>query len=118
MMKRRRLLIPSPLDWRRTPTPVPHPAFPVLAERGGTPLRARRPVALVDTREKKPFDFSRFEGWCADVHRKALELGDYSVAGLEQLCVVERKDLPDLIRSFTSDRTAFVRRLQRMSQYS
>ena len=88
-MKRRRLLIPSPLDCRRTPTPVPHPAFPVLAERGGTQLRAPRPVALVDTREKNPFDFSRFEGWFADVQRKALELGDYSVAGLEQLCVVD-----------------------------
>jgi len=61
----------------------------VLAERGGTQLRAPRPVALVDTREKNPFDFSRFEGWFADVQRKALELGDYSVAGLEQLCVVD-----------------------------
>jgi len=117
-MNRRRLLIPSPLDWRMTPTPVPHPALPVLAQRGGTQLRAPRAVALVDTREKNPFAFSRFEGWFADVQSKALELGDYSVAGLEQLCVVERKDLPDLVRSFTSDRAAFVRRLQRMSQYS
>jgi ERCC4-type nuclease len=117
-MKRRRFLIPSPLDWQMTPRPVLHPALPVLAERGGTQLQTPRPVALVDTREKNPFDFSRFEGWFADVQRRALALGDYSVAGLEHLCVVERKGLPDLIRSFTSDRPAFVRRLQRMSQYS
>ncbi len=32
--------------------------------------------------------------------------------------MVERKDLPDLVRSFTTDRPAFVRRLQRMSRYS
>ena len=69
-MKRRRLLVPSPLDWRMTPAPVPHPALPVLAERGGTQLRTPRPVALVDTREKNPFDFSRFEDWFADVQRR------------------------------------------------
>jgi len=32
--------------------------------------------------------------------------------------VVERKDLPDLIHSFTAERPAFVHRLRLMSQYS
>ena len=50
-------------------------------------------MAVVDTREKHPFGFSRFEGWFADVQRRALDLGDHS-AGLEHLCVIERKDLP------------------------
>jgi hypothetical protein len=118
LMKRRRFLIPSPLDWQTITRPVPHPVIPVLAERGGTRLRVPLPVAVVDTREKHPFDFHRFDGWFADVQRRPLELGDYSIAGLEHLCVVERKDLPDLVRSFTSDRHVFVRRLQRMSQYS
>ena len=117
-MKRRRFLIPSPLEWQTTTRPVLHPVIPVLAERGGTQLQAPRPVAVVDTREKNPFDFRRFEGWFADVQHRPLEQGDYSVAGLEHLCVVERKDLPDLVRSFTSDRLAFVRRLQQMSRYS
>jgi len=40
-----------------------------------------------------------FEGWFADVVRSALELGAYFVAELEQRCVVEHKDLPDLIHS-------------------
>jgi hypothetical protein len=48
---------------------------------------------LVDTREQNPFDFSRFEGWFEEVEKKALKLGDYSVAGLEDRCVVVRKDL-------------------------
>ena len=51
------------------------------------------------------------------IEKKPLQLGDYSVAGLEDVCVVERKDLPDLIRSLTADRSVFVDRLRRMSRY-
>jgi ERCC4-type nuclease len=35
------------------------------------------------------------------------------VAGLEDVCIVERKDLPDLIHSLTVDRSVFVRRMSR-----
>jgi ERCC4-type nuclease len=100
-----------------TAAPLPHPAIPVLAERGGIQLKTPRPVILVDTREHNPFDFSRFDGWFAGVEAKPLKLGDYSVAGLEDVCVVERKDLPDLIRSLTAERSVFVNRLRRMSRY-
>src|ERR1019366_682089 len=79
----------------------------VLAERGGTQLKTPRPVVLVDTREQNPFDFSRFDGWFAGIEKKPLKLGDYSVAGLEESCVVERKGLPDLIRSFDAERSIF-----------
>lgn len=65
----------------------------------------------VDTREQNPFDFSRFEGWFAGVEKKALKLGDYSVAGLEDRCVVERKALPDLVHSLTLERPIFINRL-------
>src|SRR2546426_6765053 len=41
-------------------------------------------------------------------------LGDYSVAGLEDHCVVERKDLADLVHSLTSERSVFVNRLRLM----
>jgi ERCC4-type nuclease len=98
-------------------TPVPHPAIPVLAERGGSQLRTPRPTVLVDTREQNPFDFSRFDGWFAGVEKRALKLGDYSITPLEDSCVVERKDLSDLVRSFTAERPAFVRRLHLMSAY-
>jgi hypothetical protein len=64
-MRNRRTLIDSPLQWQTKAVPMPHPAIPVLAERGGTQLKAPRPVILVDTREQNPFDFSRFEGWFA-----------------------------------------------------
>lgn len=51
------------------------------------------------------------------IEQKALALGDYSIAGLEDVCVVERKDPPDLVRSCTIDRGVFVERLRRMADY-
>ena len=88
-----------------------------MAERGGTQLRAPLPVLVVDSREQNPFSFARFKGWFAGIEKKALALGDYSIAGLEDSCVVERKDLGDLVRSFTTERPAFIARLRRMSAY-
>ena len=116
-MRRRRTLITSPLEWQMTAMPVAHPALPVTAERGGTQLRTPRPVIVVDSREQNPFSFARFNGWFAGIEKRALELGDYSVAGLEDSCVVERKDLGDLVRSFTAERPVFVERLRRMSAF-
>jgi ERCC4-type nuclease len=114
-MPRKRTLIPSPLAWAIEATPVPHPPLPVLAERGGTQLRTPLPVAIIDTREQNPLSFRRFRGWFSAIEERALPLGDYSVEGMEHSCVVERKDLADLISSFTSNRAVFINRLRRMS---
>lgn len=97
--------------------PAPAPRIPVLAERGGTQLKTPKPVLLVDTREQKPFDCSRFAGWFAGIERKALKLGDYSIVGLEDVWV-ERKDLSDLVHSLTTERGVFVSRLRRMAGYA
>ena len=117
LLRRRRPLIMSPLEWQMTAAPVPHPVIPVLAERGGTQLQTPLPTLLVDTREQNPFNFSRFKGWFAGIEERALPMGDYSVAGLEDVCVVERKDLSDLVHSCTVERTAFINRLRLMAQY-
>src|ERR1700693_2784685 len=101
-MKRRRPLITSPLEWQMTAAPVAAPRIPVLADRGGTQLKTPKPVLLVDTREQNPLDCSRFAGWFAGIEKRALALGDYSIAGLEDVCVVERKDLADLVHSLTT----------------
>jgi ERCC4-type nuclease len=115
--RKRRALITSPLEWQMSAAPVPHPVIPVLAERGGTQLQTPRATLLVDTREQNPFNFSRFKGWFAGIEKKALQLGDYSIAGLEHICTVERKDLSDLVHSCTADRIAFVKRLKLMAAY-
>ncbi len=114
-MPRKRTLIPSPLAWSGGPMPVAPPMLPVIPERGGTQIRTPLPVAIVDTREQNPLSFRRFKGWFKSVKHRALKLGDYSVEGMEDSCVVERKDLADLIQSFTTNRTVFVDRLRRMS---
>jgi len=41
----------------------------------------------------------------------------YSISGLEDICVVERKELADLVQSFTVERPTFMKRLKRMSTY-
>jgi ERCC4-type nuclease len=115
MPRKRRTLIPSPLQWQMHAAPVAHPALPVLAERGGTQLRTPLPTAIVDTREQNPLSFRRFRGWFAGIESRALKLGDYSIAGMEESCVVERKDLSDLMCSFSENRSVFVARLRRMS---
>ena len=114
-MPRKRTLIPSPLHWTMKAAPVAPPPLPVLAERGGTQLRTPLPVDIIDTREQNPLSFRRFKGWFARIEERALPLGDYSVSGMENSCVVERKDLADLIQSFTTNRQVFINRLRRMS---
>jgi ERCC4-type nuclease len=117
LKRRTPTLIKSPLEWNMASAPVAHPAIPVLAERGGTQLRTPKATLLIDTREQNPLDFSRFEGWFGGVEKRALAIGDYSIAGLEEVCVVERKDLPDLVHSFTADRAVFVKRIKNMGAY-
>jgi hypothetical protein len=117
MKKRAPTLIKSPLTWHLADAPVAPPLVPALAERGGTQLKTPRANIIVDTREQNPFDFSRFEGWFSAFEKKPLKLGDYAVAGLESLCVVERKDLPDLVHSFTVERSVFLKRIKLMSSY-
>lgn len=117
LLRRRRHLIMSPLEWQMTAAPVAHPIIPMVAERGGTQIKAPKAVLLVDTREQNPLNFSRFRGWFSGIEKKALKLGDYSIAGLEDVCVVERKDLSDLVHSCTADRSAFINRLRLMARY-
>jgi ERCC4-type nuclease len=59
----------------------------------------------------------KFLLWFSGIARRALALGDYSIAGLEDECVVERKGLADLVHSLTTDRPGFISRLRRMSSY-
>lgn len=84
LLRRQRPLITSPLEWQMTVAPVSHPVIPVLAERGGTQLQTPRATLLVDTREQNAFNLARFRGWFAGVEKRALPLGDYSIAGLEE----------------------------------
>jgi len=74
------------------------------------------PTFIVDTREQKPYSevFDRL-GHKYNFH--ALPVGDYSLAGYEQVFSLERKSLGDLIDSVTRDRERFERELERAKAY-
>lgn len=66
---------------------------------------------IIDTREQAPFNFGKFE---CEVQTGALTTGDYSLAGLEDRCAVERKSLDDLLGCLTGEgRERFERELAR-----
>jgi hypothetical protein len=116
-MRRRGTLIASALKWQPAGVPMPQPRDSLTCGTRRHPTQNATPGDLGRHPEQNPFDFSRFEGWFAGIENKALKLGDFSIAGLEDVCVVERKDLPDLVHSLTAHRDLFVRRLRLMSRY-
>ncbi len=60
-------------------------------------------VVVCDTREKLPYTFSDD----TEVVREVLNTGDYTVQGFEDVFSVERKSLPDLLKSITWERERF-----------
>ncbi|MEW6347689.1 MAG: ERCC4 domain-containing protein [Thermodesulfobacteriota bacterium] len=65
-------------------------------------------ILIQDSREQAGYQ-SLFQSPCIV---QGLELGDYSVVGLEDLIAVERKSLADLLQSITHERTRFERELK------
>lgn len=66
-------------------------------------------TVVSDSREKLPYSFS------SDVStvEKALETGDYTIEGFEDVFAVERKTLPDFLKSITWDRERFKKEIVR-----
>lgn len=62
-------------------------------------------IIAVDTREKKPYIFN------ADIEIKKLDIGDYSIIGLEDRIAIERKTTDDLINCLSWDRERFKKEL-------
>jgi ERCC4-type nuclease len=99
--------------------PVAAPSGRLTVKRGGHSITRRipKPVVLVDTREQLPFDFSRFPNWIAGEKRKALRVGDYTVEGMEDLLILERKSLTDLISTLIQNRARFFAGCEKLTQY-
>ena len=71
------------------------------------------PRLLVDTREQTPLTFEHLPSAPA-----ALQSGDYSVRGLEDVFAVERKSIADLVGSLKSGRDRFMRELHRLRGFT
>ncbi len=63
-----------------------------------------RPCIIIDTREQHPYSFDPLK---AESQRRALKVGDYSLAGLEDRVAVERKSLDDFVSTVIRSRRRF-----------
>ena len=99
--------------------PAPPPTVRLIVKRGGHSITRQipKPIVLVDTREKNPFDFSRFKNWIAGEKIHTLKVGDYSIEGMETLLVLERKTLTDLITTLIQQRERFFKLCDKMAKY-
>jgi hypothetical protein len=68
---------------------------------------------LIDSREQLPFTFEREKYAGTVVEVGTLCTGDYSLAGLTDKVVAERKPLSDLVACLGRERERFERELQR-----
>ena len=66
-------------------------------------------VVICDTREKLPYDFSDE----VEVVHEKMDTGDYSVVGFDDVFAIERKSLPDLLKSITWQRKRFKQEIER-----
>ncbi len=101
------------------PVPVSPPKGRLLVKRNEHSITRKipKPVVLIDTREKAPFDFARFPNWISDQKKQKLNVGDYSIEGMEKLLVIERKTLTDLITTLMQQRSRFFKMCQQMTDY-
>jgi ERCC4-type nuclease len=79
-------------------------------------IHVPKPTVIVDARKQAPYDFLRFENWIGGTEHKALEIGDYTIEGLEQFIVVEQKSLQEMVLSLSANREVFLKRCALMSK--
>ncbi|HPM09149.1 MAG TPA: ERCC4 domain-containing protein [Paludibacter sp.] len=98
---------------------APPPTGRLIVKRNGHSITRQipKPIVLIDTRERYPFDFSRFNNWIGGQYSLALKAGDYSVEGMETLLILERKTLSDLITTVIQHRARFFKQCEKMSKY-
>ena len=75
-------------------------------------LKPEQVTVVVDTREQTPLDLSPLRSVAG-----TLDPGDYSLVGLEHVCRIERKSLPDLVACVGRERERFGREVQRLLAY-
>lgn len=79
--------------------------------------KKEKPVLIVDTREKTPWDFDDDEAFEEVVYRK-LDAGDYSIQGLEDVIVIERKaSVDELFNNFTKNKERIYAEFERLKDH-
>lgn len=77
-------------------------------------VKRKKPVLLIDTREKKPWNYEDDEDF-SEVRFQKLEQGDYALEGFEDICVIERKANGDeLLTNFFSGKERIYAEMERL----
>jgi ERCC4-type nuclease len=84
--------------------PVPPPNLPLRVRQNGKTIRIPKPTIVIDSQEHMGYKFERFTNWFSGTIRKRLPVGDYTLQGMEEEVIVERKTIPDLVNSIIQDR--------------
>jgi ERCC4 domain len=77
---------------------------------------SRRPGIAADGALISRYNARRHAQSAAEIDPQPSHL-DSARRGLEDVCLVERKDLADLVHSLTTERSVFISRVRRMSRY-
>ena len=80
------------------------------------PKDIKMPIIIVDSREKTPHKFKTTDT-CEGYRIEKLDTGDYSLAGLEEYVIIERKNsIDELVTCFGTDRRRFMDELDRLEE--
>lgn len=76
-----------------------------------------KPILIVDTREKEPWQFEGDDAFAGVLYKK-LDGGDYSLQGLEDIIVIERKATVDeLFVNFTTNKERIKAEFERLAKH-
>ena len=91
----------------------------LIVKRDGKSITRKipKPIILVDTREKVPFEFLNVRNWIEKTKKKKLDVGDYSIEGMEDQIALERKTLTDLITTLMQHRKRFFKLCEKLTKY-
>jgi hypothetical protein len=74
----------------------------------------QKPILLVDTREKQPWNFQDDPDF-EEVRFQKLDQGDYAIEGMQDICVIERKAGGDeLLNNFFSGKERILAEMERL----
>jgi len=107
----------EPLEEGVVKCPVLPPQTPLKVRQKGRAIRVPKPTVVIDSQEHMGYRFERFSNWFAGTIHKRLPIGDYTILGMEDELAIERKTLPDLVKSIIQEREGFIEKWERLSAF-
>ena len=106
-------------DYEKANAFVTPPPGRLIVKRDGKSITRKipKPTILVDTREQLPFEFLNVPNWIEKTKKKKLDVGDYSIEGMEDQIALERKTLTDLITTLMQHRKRFFKLCEKLTKY-